>query len=300
MSRLSQPSSSPEPKYSMPDHAHLQFDPSTFIAKFDKEPFLVGHSLTDHPMFNVERLMELCARLPESCIEFNAGNLPIGCDPSQTPRNGLSAEETIRRIKDCQSWMVLKYVEQDTVYRQLLEQCLAEVAVLSEPIHPGMCGAEAFIFLSSPGAITPYHMDPEHNFLLQIRGHKFMTVFERSVVSPQEIECFYGGAHRNMAYSEGYLENSRTFELKPGLGLHVPVTAPHFVRVGSDVSISFSITFRTPDLDKRGLLHTANAIMRRNGLSPSPPGKRPAVDNAKVTLVRAARRILGDRFRGTA
>ena len=31
---------------------------------------------------------------------------------------------------------------------------------------------EAFIFISSPNTVTPYHMDPEYNFLLQIRGTK--------------------------------------------------------------------------------------------------------------------------------
>jgi hypothetical protein len=274
----------------------LQLDSAVFAEKFDEEPFIVGHALSDHPLFDIERLMELSMALPEKCVEFNAGDLPIGCDPTQTPRNGLSAQETIRRIRDCKSWMVLKYVEQDPAYRRLLDDCLAEVAALSEPLCPGMCSAEAFIFLSSPGAVTPYHMDPEHNFLLQIRGQKFMTVFERSVVSSEELERFYGGAHRNMAFSENYLEKSQTFELNPGIGLHVPVTAPHFVRVGSEVSVSFSITFRTPDLDKRSLLHNVNALMRKRGLSPAPAGNRPRIDAAKITFARAARRILGDKF----
>lgn len=296
MPSVSQLHTRPDDSSRMAARGHLSLEPTVFSEKFDKAPFLVGHSLADHPLFDIERLMGLSASLPEKCVEFNVGTLPIGCDPNETPRNGLSAEETIRRIRDCKSWMVLKYVEQDPAYRELLEQCLAEVAVLSDAIRPGMCGAEAFIFLSSPGAITPFHMDPEHNFLLQIRGQKFMTVFERSVISAQEIERFYGGAHRNMTYSERYLEKSTTFEMTPGIGLHVPVTAPHFVRVGSDVSISFSITFRAPDLDTRGLLHTANAFMRKRGMTPAPAGRKPGVDAAKVTLARAARRILGDRF----
>jgi cytochrome P450 len=39
----------------------------------------------------------------------------------------------------------------------------------SEPLAPGMCQREGFIFISSPGAVTPFHLDPEHNFLLQIK-----------------------------------------------------------------------------------------------------------------------------------
>ena len=36
---------------------------------------------------------------------------------------------------------------------------------------------EGFIFISSPGSITPFHMDPEYNFLLQIRGEKQISIW---------------------------------------------------------------------------------------------------------------------------
>src|SRR4051794_26219500 len=99
-------------------HARLlDIDPQQFIADFNRAPFLIGHHLVDHPLFTLPRLVELAQRLPEKQIEYNAGKLPVSVDPSQTPRNGLSVEETIRRIEECQSWMVLKYVETDPAYR---------------------------------------------------------------------------------------------------------------------------------------------------------------------------------------
>lgn len=269
----------------------LGIDPSTFRSKFDRTPFVITHSLTENALFRPERLMQLARSLPAENVEYNAGALPIGCDPSETPRNGLSVEETIQRIEDCKSWMVLKYVDQDPEYRDLILRCLDEIKVLSEPVRPGMRAAEAFIFLSSPGSITPYHMDPEHNFLLQIRGDKFITVFDRSLVSQEELENFYLGAHRNMNYRDDYLAKSVSFELRPGEGLHVPVTAPHYVRNGSSVSISFSITFRTLDLDNRALLHNANAYLRMKGLSPSAAGRRPSLDALKVFSARFVRRV---------
>ena len=68
----------------------------------------------------------------------------------QTPRNGLSIEETIRRIEECRSWLVLKYVERDPEYRELLDRCVDEVQALCDPPLPGIDQREAFIFISSP------------------------------------------------------------------------------------------------------------------------------------------------------
>jgi hypothetical protein len=83
--------------------------------------------------------------------------------------------------------MVLKYVEQDDDYRALLHRCLAEVGVHSELLRPGMELMQGFVFISSAGSVTPYHMDPEHNFLLQVRGSKTVSLFDgrdRSIVIP--------------------------------------------------------------------------------------------------------------------
>jgi hypothetical protein len=236
-------------------------------------------------------LMELAQRLPATNIEYNAGNLPVSLDPHLTPLTGLSIDETIRRIEECKSWMVLKYVETDPAYRALLHQCLDEVKPYSEPIAPGMELAQGFIFITSPNSVTPYHMDPEHNFLLQIRGSKTVKQFDRSVVSEEEFERFYDGAHRNMAYKEEYLTKSWTFDLQPGFGLHFPHTFPHWVQNGPNVSISFSITFRTPDLDRRSMVYNVNSFLRRRGLRPTPFGQSAWRDSLKFQGARVWRRV---------
>ena len=272
----------------------LDIDPVTFRGCFDRRPFLIGHALTNHPLFDISRLMRLCRSLPESSVEYNAGNIPISVDPKRTPGNGLSAEETIRRIAKCKSWLVLKYVEQDPEYRALLHDCLAEVARQSELLRSGMFLAQGFIFISSPGAVTPYHMDPEHNFLLQIRGSKRIHMFDghdRSILSEEELEQFYRGGQRNLAYPPNGNKRGWTFDLSPGFGLHFPVTAPHYVRNGAEVSISFSITFRTPDLKRRRLVHICNAVLRRRGLRPAPVGLHPWQDILKYFTSGVALRI---------
>lgn len=265
----------------------LDIDPGTFRRCFDRRPFLIGHSLVGHPLFEVPRLLALCRSLPEDSIEYNAGNLPVSVRPECTPRNGLDAQETIRRIAECDSWLVLKYVEQDPEYRALLHRCLAEVAVHSEPIRPGMHMAQGFVFISSPGSMTPYHMDPEHNFLLQIRGSKRIHMFDghdRTVLSEEALERFYCGGPRNMEYAGQESREGWVFDLLPGAGLHFPVTAPHYVRNGREVSISFSITFRTPDLRRRRLVHICNAHLRRHGMHPAPVGAHPWRDRIKYVV----------------
>lgn len=272
----------------------LEIDPGEFRDGFDRRPFLIGHHLCDHPLFALPRLLELARSLPAKNVEYNAGKLPVTCDPKLTPLNGLSIGETVRRIAECKSWMVLKYVEADPDYRDLLLRCLAEVKVHSEPLRPGMDMPQAFIFLSSPGSVTPYHMDPEHNFLLQVRGSKIVHLFDPrdpEILTQEELERFYRGAHRNMVLREENRKKAWVYDLKPGHGLHFPVTAPHWVRNGSEVSVSFSITFRTPDLEQRSILHSVNGYLRERGFQPAPVGRHPWRDRIKSNAYRVLRKV---------
>ena len=270
----------------------LDIDRQAFAASFGSACFTLRHRLAGHFLFSLERLVALSRALPADKVEYNAGDLPISQDPGKTPRNGLSPEETIRRIRECRSWLVLKNVERDPAYRVLLERCLAEVNALRGTPAPPMSDKHGFIFVSSPGAVTPYHMDPEENFLLQIRGRKTMHVFEpadRAVLSEQEIERFFSGAHRNLVFREEYRPRAQAFELTPGLAVHVPLAAPHWVQNGPEVSVSFSITFQTPASMCRQHAHRMNARLRRLGVEPRPVGQSPLRDNLKQLCYRVVR-----------
>ncbi|WP_437193105.1 JmjC domain-containing protein [Planctomicrobium sp. SH527] len=284
------------PKVKDPDHYNslLQIHPLEFEANFSRQPFLIGHHLCNHPLFKIERLLDLSKRLPESCIEYNAGNIPISLEGSLTPRNGLTPEETIRRITECKSWLVLKYVERDPEYSALLDTCLSEIRPYSEPIAPGMTHPQAFIFITSPGSVTPYHIDPEHNFLLQVRGTKEVRMLngnDRNIVSDIDLENFYSDRGRNLKLNSEHEKAGWTYQLQPGEGLHFPVTFPHWVKNGNEVSISFSITFRTPDLDRRRALYGANAAIRARGGKPTPVGKNAIRDHLLYLSSRIQRKF---------
>lgn len=270
----------------------LEVDAAHFREHFNRRPFTIGHHLVEEPLFQLDRLVQLARDLPEEDIEYNAGNVPVSLDPSLTPRTGLSPEETVRRIAECQSWLVLKHVERAPAYRALLDRCLDEISVHSEALDPGMCRHEGFIFISSPGSVTPFHIDPEHNFLLQIRGHKKVHLFpsdDRTVLPEEDLESFYGGRHCNLDFKPERASRAQQFKLLPGDGLYFPITAPHWVQNGTEVSISFSITFRTPSVERRQALYYVNHALRRCGWPQRAPGRHRLGDAAKVWTFRALR-----------
>ncbi|QDV05204.1 Cupin superfamily protein [Planctomycetes bacterium Poly30] len=262
----------------------LKVDAADFRGDFGHRPFRLQHALADHPLFQVERLIELSKALPPERVEWNAGSVPLVIDPKDTPSNGLTAEETIRRIAECGSWLVLKHVQLDDAYRELLVSCIDELSPMlrelgHEPFRP-----QGFIFVSSPGAVTPFHIDPENNFLIQVRGQKTMYTHDRedrTMLSDEDRERFAAGGHRNLRADEASLAHAETFVLKPGDGLHVPLHTPHFVRNGEGVSISFSVTFQTRASDAEHGVLWCNHKLRRIGLRPRPYGVSPGIDRLK-------------------
>jgi len=264
----------------------VRADPRAFAAYFDRKPFYVDHALAAHPAFSLERLVELARALPEPFVEWNAGEVAVG-RAEASPRNGLSAEETVRRISECKSWLVLKRVEQSPAYRALLHACLDSLG----PLAPAMHDQQGFIFVSSPGAVTPFHMDPEHNFLLQIRGTKTVHMWapdDRYVVGEEAVEeLFAAFSQRNLPYRPEFLQTAHVLPLTAGQGVHFPVAVPHWIQNGPEVSVSFSITFRSEDSARRSRAYRANAKLRSLGLNPPPVGRSVLADRARSLAVQA-------------
>lgn len=267
---------------------------SAFGAAFPDKVVKLSHQLAGHPLLHREALALLADRMPTSSVEYNLGTLPLGLRPEDTPHNGLSVGETVRTIADNGSWVVLKNVEQDAEYAALLDHALAPLLpVVARETGP-MLNREAFIFVTSPGSVTPFHMDPEHNILLQIEGEKTMTVFparDAELVPPEKSEAFHGGGHRNLVWHDAFLAKGVPVVLNAGDAIHVPVKAPHFVRNGDAVSVSFSITWRSTRSVAEGELHALNARLRGRGLPVVGVGVRPEKQLIARTLFRVARRL---------
>jgi mannose-6-phosphate isomerase-like protein (cupin superfamily) len=272
------------------------FPPSsrvTFAASYPEVPHLLAHSLDHHPLLEREALARLAEALPPSSVEYNAADQPIGIDGKPAP-TGIPIGETIRRIETSASWAVLKNVEQHAPYAALLDALLSELRPEIERKTGRMLKTQGFVFISSPGSMTPYHFDPEHNILLQLRGSKVMTQFPAGDprFAPDQVhETYHTGGGRELTWRDELLSGSREFALRPGEALFVPVMAPHFVRNGPEPSVSLSITWRSEWSFAEADARAFNGLLRKWGLNPSRPGRWPASNRAKALGWRVARKL---------
>ena len=262
---------------------------------YPESPGKLTHDLLDCALLTLESLVELAATLPPESVEYNPGNLPIGIDPNDVPSPKLSPAETVRSIEENGSWMVLKRIEQRPEYGDLLHSCLAEIAPMVRKRTGAMLGSEGFIFISSPGSVTPFHFDPEHNILLQIRGQKTMTLFpadDEELVSPLAHEAFHlGEHHRNQPWDDKFAAKGQAITIAPGEAIHVPVKAPHWVKNGDEVSISLSITWRSEWSYAEADARAFNRLLRNYGLSPKTPQRYPGRNQIKSIAARAMRKL---------
>jgi hypothetical protein len=281
----------------------LHIDSASFARDYDRRAFKIGHALTDHPLFALPRLVELAKELSGSILYFRADHAINQVDPNADKRTfvqrdlsrpALSVEETVAQIERCNAWMQLRDVGKSPAYAALLAELIAEFAPHAEPMTPGMAGARADIFVSSPGATTPFHLDEEHNFLLQVRGKKQLSIADGSnpaVLSDEHLCDFFRERGELAPYSERLESLSEHVSLAPGEGVHIPPCHPHWVKNGPDVSISLGVLWHSDVTARRRALYRVNDWLRRAGVAPARPGTHPVVDELKVLPFGLKRRV---------
>lgn len=277
----------------------LQVFPETAVESFREvypsKATHLTHRLEGHPLLEIEALAQLAERINPRDLEHNAAvDLPLGISNDETPSNGLSVHETIAAIDRCGSWVLLKQVQQDPAYRDLLHDVLAELRPEIEPVTGEMLKLVAFIFISSPNAVTPLHFDPEYNILFQIRGSKTMTLFpaeDSEIVTQVFREKYYNGGPRNLPWREEFAPRGREIHIKPGEGIYVPILAPHWVKTHGEVSVSLSLTWRSEWSFHQEDAHRFNSRLRKLGLSPAPPRFFPRGNVGKSVAQRALSKV---------
>lgn len=271
----------------------LTFDASAF------EPMRimpVRHTLMEHPLLQLGSLVELARRLePRGLVRAHNDQAAPETSFAKAPETHpiqRSVDETIRSMEEARAWMALHNVQVDPLYRSLVDEVLDYVRPMVEPRDPGMCHRAGWIFVTSPNAITPYHLDHEHNYILQIRGSKTIHVFDpldRSITSDLALERFHHKHSRELVqFSPAIQSKAKIFEAGPGDGAYMPSTSPHWVKNGDSVSITVSFTYYTRHTLMLKQLYRANASLRRFGLTPRPVGMSPRRDVLKQSLYAAS------------
>jgi hypothetical protein len=260
--------------------AHLSVDPDTFAQNFDKRPFYIRHELASHRLLELSAIAALSERLPKNLLEWNSGQAGAYINPDGLKPHSLSCKDTILQVGERPAWVQLTQIEHDLLYKRLLDELLDGIEPLSERIRPGMWQRQAFLFVSSREAFTPFHFDPEYNFLLQVRGQKTIFMWDpanRFVLPASALDNYYARigseiSNRHQQYRDEFMASAWQLPMKAGQGVHFPLLAPHAVKTESDVSISLSITFHTRRSQFNAMVHGANGHVRRLGIEPPAPG----------------------------
>ena len=275
----------------------LAIDPGKFAENFNKRQFQIQHHLAEHPLFQLPRLLELAREMAAerpTDVYYDSRVTDIGSRWGSSPGE-FPVDETIKRLESAGAWIDLKAAERSAPYAAVLNGCISDLLQISgRQLERKMRRKEMAIFLTSPKRISTYHIDSECNFLLQLRGEKNISIFskyDREVLSEEEIERSWAADTNAAKYKPHLQHRADVVHLSPGVGVHIPVNAPHWVENGDNISISVAILYHWWSREYLDL-YAANYCLRKLGLSPRPPFQSAILDAVKRPFGAAAMRLL--------
>ncbi len=281
-----------------PDYSAYRVWPADAASFTTRRMSPLAHNIGQHPLFQLDALQALANSLMSSgqCRFLKPGTTQ-GSAFSHDPEHpqGLSIDEVFARMEEPGSWLALYNVQTDARYRAALERIVDDLRPLVEREQPGIFLVTGFIFISAPPSVTPFHIDRENNFWLQLRGRKTMNVWDntdREVVPATVVEDFIAGGVQ-VPFQEAFRARSREFDTGPGDGVYFPSTSPHMTRTdtrwvqpGDGISVSLGINFYTSVTRRTARVHQFNRVLRRLGMTPSFPGQSTAADSFKAPMGR--------------
>ena len=267
----------------------IEVDPQVLDEGFAKHDFPLKHNFSDHPLFQLEALAELADSMPEGQVEHNLGDLPEALTEDKRPQADLSPGEIARGIETNGCWMVLKRIEHDPRYKELLHDVLRPIVERVAAREGGETRMEGYIVLSAPNSTTPVHIDPEHNVFIHVRGPKRFVVgsWPDEETKLAAMKRYYQEDHR---WVDEMPEGANVYELEPGDGLYLPPHAPHMVKTFDPVAISLSSAFYTQASENLVSVYSMNRRLEKLKLPVAPPGRHPATDRAKAAVWRGIRK----------
>jgi len=296
--------------------------PDDWQTKFDRTPFRFEHQLAAHPALQLDALRDIVLSLPADQVFASRADLKIDTDFDKAHVDHAidqSLAATLADMATSNSYVMVRKPDSHPRLREVLDLFMTELSesVGHIPRAPlGLLPTKSrvfydpmlYLFISSPNSVTPFHVDRYSTLLLQLRGAKDVMIWDRtdrSTVTTEELEFLFGRPYeKNPSYKSANSRQPGTYHLEPGEGVHIPFTAPHWVKNGPEVSVSVSFIWQTGESIREAAAHRFNYVARKAfaklPLLPQPQlapvGQSPLVDRTKSSLVRSAasvRRRLG-------
>ncbi|WP_418117289.1 JmjC domain-containing protein [Variovorax sp. 350MFTsu5.1] len=268
------------------------------------------HNFHEHPLFQVPELVKLGMELSkvDQCRFMDPKRtISSALSHEGRPPGGRSIDEFFERMEEPGSSCAFYNIEVVPRYQALLMSVVNSMRALVEREQPDIFRVNGFVFFSAPPSVTPFHIDRENNFWLQLHGHKILNVWDhrdRGIVPADAVEDFIvTQSLKKVRFSEAFMPLGLEFDARPGDAIYFPSTSPHMTRsevggtgAGDRLSISIGVTFYTAATREVARIHQVNRLMRKCGLSPSYPRESPVADAVKSAIggfVGAGRARLG-------
>ena len=257
-----------------------------FVANYNRSSFAFQHSLHELDIFDPPALAAMSERLPDPAYCSTADSTVVD-GWKRVGQRGATLARTLETLLETNSLVLLKHCERDPLHGSTFRNIMDDVVEQAgSELRGDIEAGRATLVISSPRRVTPYHIDGEANFLLQVRGSKLLYAFDptdRGILPDAELEAFYGGDMDAARYREEERQSgARTFALAPGIGIHLPLHTPHWAQNLSDVSVGLSLNFTLRSGGRLARLYKMNHRLRKAGLRPAPPGASAWGDRLKL------------------
>ena len=253
----------------------------------------IAHDLAGHPLLMPAALAEAAQQMDPATVECREARNRNGEGFAFAGAGDSDPAATILDIAKAGRWVMLAKIEQLPEYAALLEDVMDALGPAIRPATGAPLRLQGFVFVSSPGALTPFHMDPEYNILFQIAGRKRFAVCpgEGAWLTDAVNERYHQDGNNLLAWHDTYAAAATVHPLAPGEALFVPYKCAHWVEVESEPSVSLSLTWCSASSFEQEAAWRLNAWLRRRGLSPHRPARLPARNRGMALAWRALDRL---------
>lgn len=260
----------------------------------DQKSFEFSHNLANHPALTFENLSEVITSMPDEKVMFSTGlsNLKTNFENLLVEgKKGFDLNEVINTIKTGSAYIAVRNPELHPSFKDLFAGICQDVGNLmkkngtgTKPLEPML-----WLFIASPGAVTPFHFDRYSNFIFQIRGSKELAVFPprvESIIPHKELEAYMDYKPSFPEWSEESDKAASKYNFKSGEAVHIPFTSGHYVKNGmDDISITISIFYHTEQTLMWSKAMTCNNRLRKLGMTPKAVGNNVIRDTLKAKVL---------------
>jgi hypothetical protein len=265
----------------------------------DKRSFITRHNLIGHPLMSLDSLSGMIQRLPADQVFFSSASVNKDADFDRAwieHRSRFSLSEALTDLASTDAYIMVRAPETDPEYQPLFQQLLACLQENLRSVDPDVRGAMLYLFVSSPNSTTPFHIDRYSTLLMQFTGSKTLYLWphnDRITVPEESMENLFADRKQRGPKLAGDREQfGQPHVLHPGDTLHIPFTAPHWVRNGPEVSISLSIIYRTRKSDRMMNAYELNHVLRKRlDWNPRQVGVSPLMDLSKDLVLRGYKKL---------